>query len=72
MWLVYIIIENLDAKTWQSQKQLETLFLGFIPIIYERLEDANHKNKNIKAEIYHIVLKTILQHTYPSLFSKKK
>ena len=36
------------------------LLLGSIPIIYERSEDANNKNKDLKAKIYHIPLKTIL------------
>ena len=29
LWPVYITIGNLDTKTWQSQKQPETLFLGY-------------------------------------------
>ena len=44
------------------------LFLGSIPIIHEQLEDANNKNKDLKAKIYHIVLKTMLQHIYLSFF----
>ncbi len=71
LWLVYITIGNLDAKTWRSQKWPRTLLLGSISIIYERSEDTNNKNKDLKVKIYHIVLKTILQRTYPSLPSKQ-
>ena len=60
LWPVYITIENLDAKTWQSQKRPKTLLLGSIFIIHEWLEDANNKNKNLKAKIYYMALKTIL------------
>ena len=66
LWPVYIIIGNLDAKTRRSQKRLGTFLLGSIPIIHERLEDANNKNTNLKAKIYHMALKTMLQCTYPS------
>ena len=40
--------------------------LGSISIIHERLEDANNKDKDLKAKIYHMALKTMLQRTYPS------
>ena len=66
LWPVYITIGNLDAKTRRSQKRLGTLLLGSIPIIHERSEDANNKDKNLKAKIYHMALKTMLQRTYPS------
>ncbi len=59
LWLVYITIGNLDAKTRQSQKRLGTFLLGSIPIIYERSEDANNKDKDLKAKIYHMALKTM-------------
>ena len=65
-WPVYITIGNLDAKTQQSSKRLGILLLDFIPIIYECLKDANNKNKDLKAKINHMALKTILQRTYPS------
>ena len=39
-----------------------------MPIIHERSEDANHKNKDLKAKIYYIALKAILQHIYSYLF----
>ena len=66
LWPVYITIGNLDAKTWQSQKRQKTLFLGSISIIYERSEDANNKNKDPKAKIYYMAVKTMLQCTYSS------
>ena len=66
LWPVYIIIGNVDAKIWQSQKWPETLLLGSISIIYKRLEDANNKEKNLKAKIYYMALKTMLQRIYPS------
>ena len=60
LWLVYIIIGNLVAKTWQSQKRPGTLLLDFILIIHERSKAANNKDKNLKTTINHIALKTIL------------
>lgn len=39
---------------------MNIVFLGFIFVIYERLEDKNNKNKDLKAKIYYIVLKTML------------
>ena len=67
LWPVYIIIRNLNAKTRQSQKRLGTLLLSSILIIHERSKDANNKDKDVKAKIYHMALKTMLQRTYPSL-----
>ncbi len=64
LWPVYIIIGNLNAKTWQSQKRPGTLLLSSIPIIYERSEKANNKEKDLKAKIYYMALKSMLQHTY--------
>ena len=66
LWPVYIIIGNLDSETWHSQTWLGTLFLGFIPIIHERLEDGDNKDTDFKAKIYHLALKTILQRKYLS------
>ena len=43
------------------------LSLGFIPLVHERSENANSNDKNLKANIYHMALKTILQYIYPSL-----
>ncbi len=71
LWPVYIIIGNLDAKTQRFQKRPGILLLGSISIICERSEDTNNKDKNLKAKIYHMVLKTILQHTYPNVLSKE-
>ncbi len=54
LWSVYITIGNLDAKTRESQKRPGTLLLGSISIIYEQFKDANNKDKDLKAKIYHI------------------
>lgn len=65
----------MDAKTQQFQKWPKTLLLDSIFIVHKWLEDANNKNKDLKAKIYHIALKTILQYTSPSFSSidfKKK
>ena len=53
------------------------LFLSSILNVYERLEDANNKDINLKAKIYNKALKTMLQYTYPGLsfyelFKKRK
>ena len=66
LWPVYITIQNLDAKTRRSQKQLGTLLLDSILIVHKHSENANNKDKDLKTKIYHMVLKTMLQHTYPS------
>ena len=60
LWPVYITIGNLNAKTWQSQKPSKTLLLGSIPIIYEQSKNANNKNKELKAKIYHMAFNTML------------
>ena len=54
LWLVYITIGNLEAKTRQSQKRPGTLFLDSIPIVHERSKDTNNKYKDLKAKIYHM------------------
>lgn len=59
-WPVSIIIENLDTKIWESQKRPRTIFLGSIPIIHKGSENKNNKDRNLKAKIYYIALKTIL------------
>ena len=61
LWPVYITIGNLDSKTWRSQTRLGTLLLGSIPIVPKRLEDENNKDQDLKANIYHLVLTTMLQ-----------
>ncbi len=71
LWSVYITIGNLDTKTRQSQKWSGILLLDYISIIHERSEDANNKDKDLKAKIYHMVLKTMLQRTYSGLSSKE-
>ena len=60
LWLVYIIVKNLNSKTWRSQNRSSTPLLGSIPIVYERLEEGDNKDKDLKAKIYHLVLKTML------------
>lgn len=47
------------------------MLLGSIFIVHKRLEDVNNKNKDLKTKIYHIVLKTMLQYSHPSLFFVK-
>ena len=68
LWLVYITIKNLDTKIRRSQKRLRMLLLGSIPIIHKWAENANNKNKDLKAKIYHIALRIMLQRSYPSFF----
>lgn len=43
------------------------LFLDFISIVDKQLKDINNKNKDLKAKIYYMALKTMLQRIYPSL-----
>ncbi len=66
LWPVYIMIGNLDTKTQCSQTRPDTLLLGSIPIVYEWSEDRDNKNKDLKAKIYHLALKTMLQCKCPS------
>ncbi len=61
LWLVYIIIRNIDAKTQRSQTRPNTLLLGSISIVHKWLEDGNNKDKDLKTKIYHLALKTMLQ-----------
>lgn len=51
----------MDWKCWQSEVYFSTLFLGSISIIHERLKDRDNKNQDLKAKIYYLALKTILQ-----------
>lgn len=60
LWPVYIIIGNLDGKTRRSQKRPGILLLGSISIVQERSEDANNKDNDLKAKIYHMTFKTML------------
>ena len=62
MWPVYIAVGNLDAKTRRNLTQPGTLLLGLIFVIHERLGDRNNKKKDLKAKIYHLALKIMLQH----------
>lgn len=61
-WRVYITIHDLDAMTCQSQHRPVTLFLRSISIVHESTEDSNKKDKDLKAKIYHLALKTMLEH----------
>ena len=61
LWPGYVIIGNLDVKMCRSQNRPATLLLGAIPIVHERAEDSNNKNRDLKAKIYHLVLKTMLE-----------
>lgn len=56
------MIDNLDLKIQCSQIEPDTLLLESIPVIYEELKDGNNKNKDLKAKIYYLTLKTMLQH----------
>ena len=59
---VYVTIGNLDAKTHCSQNWPRILSLGLIPIVYERAEDLNNKDRDLKAKTYHLVLRTMLEY----------
>lgn len=69
LWPINIRIRNLDVKIWQSQKWPKTLLLVFVSSIQEQLKDANNKIKDLKAKIFHIVLKTMLQYIYSNFTS---
>lgn len=58
------MIRNFDWKTWHSRTWQNTLLLGFISVVYKRLEDGDNKNKDLKAKISHLTLKTMLQYNY--------
>lgn len=61
-WPVYVIINNLDTKMLRSQYYLNILLLDSISIVYERIEDLNNKDKDLKARVYHLALKTIFKY----------
>ena len=60
LWPVYITIENLNKKTWQSYKWLRTMILDSISITYEQSKDASNQDNDLKAKIYQMILKTML------------
>ena len=60
-WPVYVTIGNLDVKICRSQNRLETLLLGSISIVHKEAEDLNNKDRNLKAKIYHLALRTMLE-----------
>ncbi len=45
----------------RSQNRPGTLLLGSIPIVYERAENFNNKDRDLKAKIYHLALETMLK-----------
>ena len=61
LWPVYVTIGNLDTKTCRSQNRPGTLLLGSIPIVHERTEDSNNKDRDLKAKTYHLALRTMLE-----------
>lgn len=62
LWPVYVTINNLDTKMLRSQYYLNILLLDSISIVYERMEDLNNKDKDLKARVYHLALKTMLKY----------
>lgn len=68
LWPVYITIVNLNTKTCQSLKQVRTLVLVSIFIIYKPSKNTNNKDKNLKAKIYYMTIKIMLLYTYFSFF----
>ena len=44
LWPVYIIISNLDSKTWWSEIRPVTLLLVSIPIVHKCSENGNNKD----------------------------
>lgn len=66
LWPIYITIKSLNAKILIPQKRPKKLLFGSIFIIHKQSEDANNKNKDLKAKIYYMTLKTILQRIYSS------
>ena len=61
LWPVYITIRNLNAKTRWSQNRPTILLLSSTPIVHEQAENSNNKNKDLKAKIYYLALKTMLE-----------
>lgn len=62
LWLIYIIISNLNIKIWQIQTCLSNLLFDSILIIYKHAKDLKNKDKNLKAKIYYLALKTMLEY----------
>lgn len=59
---IYIIIKNLDTKTYQSQNRPAILFLGSISIFYKELKDSINNDRDLKTKIYYLALKTVLKY----------
>lgn len=64
LWPVYISIGNLDSKTRRYQTRPSTLLLGSILIVHKWSKDGDNKDKDLKAKIYYLALKTMLQRKY--------
>ena len=62
---------KLRCKNTTISKTAKQIASGLFPIVCERSKDANNKDKDLKAKIYYIAVKTILQRIYPSLTSIK-
>lgn len=60
LWLIYIIIGDWDLKTRRSQTQLSTLLLDSTFVVYKLSKNRDNKDKDLKAKIYDLVLKTML------------
>ena len=62
----------LQLGTWMQKhgdlkNGQERCFWALFLLFHKRSEDANNKDKDLNAKIYHMALKTMLQRTYPSL-----
>ncbi len=64
LWPVYVTICNLKAKIRRSQNRPGTLLLGSIPIVHERAEDSNNKDRDLKSKTYYLALKIMLECMY--------
>lgn len=62
LWPIYVTIDNLNTKIYQSQNWLAILYLVSIHIIYKQTEDLNNQDGDLKTETSHLVLITIIEH----------
>ena len=60
-WLVFITIDNLNIKMRSTQNWPNTSLLDFILIVHGQVEDPNNKDRDLKAQIYHLALETMLK-----------
>ena len=61
LWPLHVTIGNLDVKMYQSQNRPGIVLLSFIPIVHKRSKDTNNKDRDLKAKIYYLALKTIFE-----------